>query len=152
MKRKISKGGGERLGSITKHWNKHGFKTATVFAITQNWLLLEFCLQDILTRTWISSKEVSKYSKAFKGPPQEHGGQCSVHFMVQTGCLGIFNRTNMADGPSSSKCYKTFLEEKWISPKLRNWKKFVLMSEHGQRCENNDRLKHNYSPELFIPL
>ena len=64
MKRKISKGGGERLGSITKHWNKHGFKTATVFAITQNWLLLEFCLQDILTRTWISSKEVSKYSKA----------------------------------------------------------------------------------------
>ena len=32
---------------------------------------------------------------------------------------------------------KLFLEEISISPKLRNWKTFVLMSEPAQKCENN---------------
>jgi len=31
---------------------------------------------------------------------------------------------------------KLFLEEIEISPKLRNWIKFVLMTEPAQKCEN----------------
>ena len=43
-------------------------------------------------------------------------------------------------------CYKTFLEEIKISPKLRNWLKFVLISEPAQKCENNCAIfKQNFT-------
>jgi len=47
---------------------------------------------------------------------------------------------------------KLFLEEIWISPKLRNWTKFVLMSEPAQKCENNAIFKQHYTLELFLAL
>ena len=34
---------------------------------------------------------------------------------------------------------KLFLEEISISPKLRNWKTFVLMSKPALKCESNER-------------
>ena len=40
---------------------------------------------------------------------------------------------------------KLFLEEIQISPKLRNGKKFVLISEPAQKCENNAIFKQNFT-------
>ena len=45
---------------------------------------------------------------------------------------------------------KLFLEEIEIFPKLRNLKKFVLMSEPEQKCENNAVFKQNYTAKLLI--
>ena len=45
---------------------------------------------------------------------------------------------------------KLFLEEIEISQKLRNWKKFCLMSETAQKCENNAILKQNFTLKLFF--
>ena len=45
---------------------------------------------------------------------------------------------------------KLFLEEILISPKLRNWKTFVLMSEPAQKCVNNAISNQNYAQKLFI--
>ena len=45
---------------------------------------------------------------------------------------------------------KLFLEEILISPKLRNWKTFVLMSEPALKCENNDSFKQINTVKLFI--
>ena len=47
---------------------------------------------------------------------------------------------------------KLFLEEIEISPKLRNGKKFVLMSEPTLKCENNTSFKQIYTLKLFIAL
>ena len=45
------------------------------------------------------------------------------------------------------------MEEIKISPKLRNGKMFVLMSEPAQKCENNERFfKQNYTLKLLIGL
>ena len=45
---------------------------------------------------------------------------------------------------------KLFLEEISISPNLRNWKTFVLMSELALKCKNNAIFKQNYAQKLFI--
>ena len=45
---------------------------------------------------------------------------------------------------------KLFLEEIYISQKLRNWKKFVRMSEPALNCENNAIFKQNNTQKLFI--
>ena len=47
---------------------------------------------------------------------------------------------------------KLFLEEIYISPKLRNAKTFVLMSEHALKCLNNASFKQIYTLKLFIAL
>ena len=48
----------------------------------------------------------------------------------------ILSKTNlMSFHVYRSQCQKHFLEEIEISPKLRNWKKFVLMSEPAQKCK-----------------
>ena len=47
---------------------------------------------------------------------------------------------------------KLFLEENLTSPKLRNLKKFVLMSEPAQKCSNNAIFKKNYSLKLLLLL
>ena len=50
-----------------------------------------------------------------------------------------------------SRCYKTFLEEIQISPKLRYRLKFVLMSEPSQKCDKNAIIKQNFTQNfLFI--
>ena len=43
-----------------------------------------------------------------------------------------------------------FLEEIQISPKLGNGKKFFLMSEPTQKCENNDSFKQMYTLKLLL--
>ena len=45
---------------------------------------------------------------------------------------------------------KLILEEISISTKLRNWIKFVLMSEPAQKCKNYVLFKQNYTLELFV--
>ena len=45
---------------------------------------------------------------------------------------------------------KLFLEEIWISPKLRNGKKLVLMFEPALKLENNASFKQIYTLKLFI--
>ena len=45
---------------------------------------------------------------------------------------------------------KFFLEEISISPKLRNGKKFVLMSKLAHKCVNNAILKQIYTLKLLI--
>ena len=39
-----------------------------------------------------------------------------------------------------------------MSPKLRNWKKFVLMFEPALKCQDNAIFKLNYSLKLFIKI
>ena len=43
-----------------------------------------------------------------------------------------------------------FFEEISISPKLRNWNKFVLISEPALKCENNIAFKQMYTLKLSI--
>ena len=45
---------------------------------------------------------------------------------------------------------KLFFEEIQISPKLRNVKKFVSMSEPALKFENNSSFKQMYTLKLFI--
>ena len=47
-------------------------------------------------------------------------------------------------------CYKAFLEEIQISPKLRNWKMFAVISEPALKCENNAIFKQSYTMKLLI--
>ena len=45
---------------------------------------------------------------------------------------------------------KLFLEEIWISPKLRNGKKLFLMSEPALKYENNASFEQIYTQKLLI--
>ena len=40
---------------------------------------------------------------------------------------------------------KLYLEEIWISSKLRTWKNLVMLSEPALKCENNAICKWNYT-------
>ena len=45
--------------------------------------------------------------------------------------------------PSWSWCYKTFFGGNLDFPKIKNGKKYVLMSEPGLKCENKGTYKQN---------
>ena len=53
--------------------------------------------------------------------------------------------------PSScSLCYTTFFGGNLDFPKIKKWKKFVLMSEPALKCENNASFKQINTLKLFI--
>ena len=52
----------------------------------------------------------------------------------------------------SSWCYKTFFGGNLDFPKLRYSKKFVLLHEPAQKCENNAIFKQKYTLKLLIAL
>ena len=64
--------------------------------------------------------------------------------------------------PHNDKCFtiiqsvvdviKLVLEELYIFPKLRNWIKFVIMSEPSQKWDNNAIFKQNYTVLAVLAL
>ena len=71
------------------------------------------------------------------------------NYYLSCSCSGHFVNL-LLEFTSVVDVIKLFLEEIQISPKLRNLKKFVLMSEPEQKCENNAVFKQNYTAKLLI--
>ena len=56
--------------------------------------------------------------------------------MMAIRCISLYTISKVVQR-SNSWCYKTFYGGNLDFPKIKNWKKFLLMSEPEQKCENN---------------